>query len=143
MPRRFLLAALQAVLTLALSVLGAGLLQWFFGASPAEALLDQGPRLILTFMDVGVIAWLLLLILGAVRGAGLGFGMLGTILAALVAAALNLVVVVIVALVQGGADIFAIALGVEAGIIFIVAALLVALVMYRLVKPSKPIAPAT
>ncbi|MDF1478422.1 hypothetical protein PYV02_04925 [Leifsonia sp. H3M29-4] len=143
MPRRFLLTALQAILTLVLSVLGAGLLQWFFGASPAEALLDQGPRLILTFMDVGVIAWLLLLILGAARGAGLGFGMLGTVLAALISAALNLVVVVIVALVQGGAGIFAIALGVEAGIIFIVAALLVALVMYRLVKPSKPIAPAT
>lgn len=140
MLRRCLTAALQLVLTLVLTVLAAGLLQWFFGATPAEAFLDQGPRLIFTFMDVGLIAWLLLLVVGAARGRGLGFGMLGTVLAALVAAALNLVVVVVVAVVQGGADILYIALGVEAGIIFIVAALITALVVQRVAGERAPAA---
>jgi hypothetical protein len=140
MLRRSLTAALQLVLTLVLAVLAAGLLQWFFGAAPAEAFLDQGPRLIFTFMDVGLIAWLLLLVIGAARGRGLGFGMLGTILAALVAAVLNLVVVTVVAVIQGGADILYIALGVEAGIIFIVAALITALVVQWVAGERAPAA---
>ena len=138
MPHRFLIAALQLALTLGLAILAAGLLEWFFGAAPAEAFLDQGPRLIFTFMDIGLIAWLLLLIVGAARGRGLGFGMLGTILAALVAAALNLVVVLVLAVIQGGADILYIAFGVEAGIIFVLAALIVALVVQRLVGRGVP-----
>ena len=135
MPRRFLIAAVQLALTLVLALLIAGVLQWFLGTQPLEAFLDQGPRLMLTFMDVGLVTWLVLLVIGAVRGRGLGFGMLGTILAALIAAALNLVAVTVIGVIQGGAQIFAIALGVEAGVVFLVAAIAIALVVHGLVKP--------
>jgi hypothetical protein len=129
MPRRFLVALLALAIAVVLSLLAAGLLQWFFGSPPEVAFLVEGPRLMFTFMDVGLIIWAALLAIGAFRGRGLGYGTLGGILAALIAVIVNLVVVVIIAIVQGGADIFAIALGVEAGIIFLVAALIAVLVV--------------
>lgn len=124
MSRRFLIALLELIAVLLLTLVFAGLLQLFFGESPESAFLSAGPLLVFQFMDVGLVVWVLLLVLGAARGRGLGFGVGGGILAALIAAAVNLVVVTVIALIQGGAQLFLVAFGVEAGILFLIAALI-------------------
>jgi hypothetical protein len=143
MSRVILTIVFEVVLAILLSLLLAGV--WFLvlGESPAEAFLDDGFGLLFTFMDIGLIAWLLLLILGGVRRRGLGWGIGGSILAAFLAVIVNLIVVVIVAMVQGGANIFYIALGLEASIIFLIAAPIAVIVVQRLVKPASAVTATT
>lgn len=136
MSRAILTIVLELVLAILLTLALSGVWFLFMGEAPAAAFLDQGFRLLFTFMDVGLVAWLLLLILGAVRRRGLGWGIGGSILAAFLATVVNLIVVTIVAFVQGGANIFYIALGVEAGILFLIAAAIAVPIVHRLVKPA-------
>ena len=84
-------------------------------------------------MAVGLVVWMILLIVGGFRRRGLGWGTLGTALAALIAAAVNLVVVSVIAIAGGGADIFYIVIGLEAGVVFVIAALLSAVLSRRLI----------
>lgn len=136
--RVVLVSVLELVLSLLLAWLLGGLLLWGLGSDPAAAFTSEVAHLLFVFMDVGIVVWMLMLIVGAVRRRGLGWGVGGTILAALLAVVVNLVVVSIIAIAQGGADIFAIAIGVEAGLVFLVAAV-VAVVVARRIVP----APAT
>ena len=143
MSRVILTIVLQLVLAILLTLVLSGVWFLLLGESPAEAFLDQGFRLLFTFMDVGLVAWLLLLILGGVRRRGLGWGIGGSILAAFIATVVNLIVVVIVAFVQGGANIFYIALGLEAGMLFLIAAVIAVPIVHRLVKPTAAVAVTT
>lgn len=116
---------LVSVLTFVLSVIVAwglgGLLLWGFGSSPAEAFTREVASLLFVFMGIGFAAWALLLIVGAIRRRGLGWGTGGALLAALIAAAFNVVAVSAIAIARGGADIFAIAIAIEAALVFVVA----------------------
>ena len=128
---------LHQVLVLVLSVVFAlilgGLLQWFLGGSFSDAFLVESPRLLFTFMDVGLVVWMILLIVGGFRRRGLGWGTVGTALAALIAAVVNLVVVSVIAIAGGGAEIFYIVIGVEAGAVFVIGALLAIVLSRRLI----------
>ena len=128
--------AIGTILTLAL----AGL--YFFlvlGVQPTEAFFDQAIRIVLIFVDIGIVTWALLLIIGAVRKRGIGWGVGGSILAALIGTIVNLVWIVILSVINGGADIFAIALGVQAGIFFLIAVAITALLVLRVIlNPAKP-----
>jgi hypothetical protein len=138
MSRVILTIALELVLAILLALAVNGVWLLFLGESVADAFLDQGFRLLFTFMDVGLVVWLLLLILGAVRRRGLGWGVGGSLVAAFIGTLVNLTVVTIVAFVQGGANIFYIALGLEAGILFLIAAAVAVPIVHRLVKPAAP-----
>ena len=96
-----------------------------------EAFLDQAIRLVLGFVDIGIVTWVVLLIVGAARRRGLGWGIGGSFLAALIGAVVNLIWIVILSAINGGADIFAIALGVQAGIFFLIAVAITAPLVLR------------
>ncbi|HPG75266.1 MAG TPA: hypothetical protein PK282_04165 [Rhodoglobus sp.] len=122
MTGRVLGVVLQAVIGTVLTVVLAGLyFMLILGMGPSEAFLDQAIRLVLGFVDIGIVTWVVLLIVGAARRRGLGWGIGGSLLAALIGAVVNLIWIVILSVINGGADIFAIALGVQAGIFFLIA----------------------
>lgn len=125
---------LQAVLGTLLTIVLAGLyFLLLLGRPPAEAFLNQAIRLVLVFVDIGIVTWVILLVVGSVRERGLGWGVGGSTLAALIGAVANLIWIVILSVINGGADIFAIALGVQAGIFFLAAVAITAPVVLRLI----------
>jgi hypothetical protein len=132
MSGRVLGVVLQAVIGTVLTVVLAGLyFMLILGMGPSEAFLDQAIRLVLGFVDIGILTWVVLLTVGAVRRKGLGWGIRGSFLAALIGAVVNLIWIVILSAINGGADIFAIALGVQAGIFFLIAVAITAPLVLR------------
>ena len=132
MTGRVLGVVLQAVIGTVLTVVLAGLyFMLILGMGPSEAFLDQAIRLVLGFVDIGIVTWVVLLIVGAARRRGLGWGIGGSLLAALIGAVVNLIWIVILSVINGGADIFAIALGVQAGIFFLIAVAITAPLVLR------------
>ena len=123
------------MISVVLALLLGGLVRWFLGADAYLAFFASSPQLLFTFMDVGLGVWVVLLIVGAVRRRGLGWSTFGTMVAAAIAATLNLLVVIVVAYIQSGADSSAIALGIEAGVIFVFAATVTALIVSRMKRP--------
>lgn len=116
------------VLTVALAVLFFMAVQ---GISPAAAVVEQAIPRVLVFVDIGIVTWVALLIVGAVRRRGLGWGIRGSLLAALIGAVVNLIWIVILSVINGGVDAAAIALGVQAGLFFLVAVAITAPVVLR------------
>ena len=109
--------------------------QWFLTGDLAAAF-GEAVRLLFFFMDVGLGVWLILLIVGAVRGWGRG----AVLVTALIGVVANFVTVIVVGFIQSGAAPWAFMLfAVEAGAAFLVGALVAALV----VKAQKPVAPPT
>ena len=93
--------------------------------------LPEAARQLFLFMDIGLGVWLVLLIVGAVRG----WGIRSLLLAALAGAVLNLLTVTVVGLVQTGAVPWEfMAWATQAGIAFLIGAA-VALIV---VKPRRP-----
>lgn len=132
MARALLHQLLVLVFAVVIALLLGGLVQWALSSDFADAFLVQSPQLQFTFMDVGLIAFAVLLLIGGLRRKGLGWGTVGTVLAALLAAVVNLIVVAIIAIAGGGADIFYIAIGLEAGAIFVLGAVLATLIARRI-----------
>lgn len=135
MTRTVIRIALQVSIATALTVL----LAWVYfvvilGEPPARAL-DQVIRDVLIFVDIGIATWLVLLIVAAVRKRGIGWGIGGAILAALIGIVVNLVWIVILSVINGGVDIAAIALGVQAGILFLIAVIITVIFVQRVILP--------
>lgn len=137
MSRKVLTVVLQVVLVTALTWALAGVyFAMVLGESPSEAFFDQATRMVLIFIDIGILTWAAQLVVGAVRGRGIGWGTGGSLVAAVVGIVVNLIWIVILSLINGGADIFAIALGVQAGVFFLLATAIIApLVLRVIVKP--------
>lgn len=123
---------LRLVVAVVVALVLLGLWQWFLSGDPAAGLAEAA-RLLFLFMDIGLAVWLVLLIVGAVRGWGRG----AAVLSAVVGVVLNLLTVIVVGFIQGGAAPWAFMLfAVEAGLAFLVGAVVAALAV-------KPRAPAT
>ncbi len=118
------------ILTMVLAVMFFVLVR---GLSPADAVLDQAIPRVLLFVDIGIVTWVVLLIVGAVRRRGLGWGIRGSLLAAVIGAAMNLVWIIILSALNGGVDAAAIALGVQAGVFFLVAVAITAPLVLRVI----------
>ena len=138
MSRKVLAIVLQVLLVTALTWALAGVyFTVVLGEQPSEAFFDQAVRMVLIFVDIGIITWAVLLIVGDIRGRGIGWGIGGSLAAAVVGIVVNLIWIFILSLINGGADIFAIALGVQAGVFFLLATAIIApLVLRVIVKPS-------
>ena len=125
------------VLLIALLLLGA----WLRISGQPVDVVTESPRLLFFFMDIGLGVWLILLIVLAVRRRALpGVGV--TLLAAVVGVVLNALTVLVVGLVQGESFL---ASAIEAGVAFLIAVLVAAPIVHRLVagrvKPPREVAP--
>jgi hypothetical protein len=138
---------LRQVITLVISVV----LAWVFGglaflvqgAPVTDAFFVEAPSLVFVFMDIGLVVWMVLLIIGGIRRQGLGAGKAGTIIAAVVAALANLAVIAVLVMQSGTADMLAISLGVQAGAVFVAGAGVATVLAHRLVPvPARAAGPA-
>ena len=136
--RSVLRVVLQVVLGTLLTWAIGGLYFWLIlGETPESAFFDQAVRMVLIFVDIGIVTWGILLIVGTARRRGIGWGVGGSILAAVIGTIVNLIWIVILSVINGGADIFAIALGVQAGIFFLIAVVVTAILVLRVIlNPS-------
>jgi hypothetical protein len=128
---------LWVVLLLAFTVVIAYLIltawQALISSPPIEAF-GSAFSLLFNFMDVGLLAWLIVLIVFAVRGV-FGFGWV--VLAAFLGTVLNLIVVTIVGFIQGGAAPWAFILfALTAGFAVMVGVLIAAPIAKRIAKPT-------
>jgi hypothetical protein len=127
---------LHLAIAIAVALLLLGLWQWFLGGDLGAAF-GEAARLLFLFMDIGLGVWLVLLIVGAVRG----WGRNRIFFAAFAGVLLNLLTVIVVGFVQQGAAPWAFILfALTAGGAFLVGALVAARVVPRLVKTPGPAA---
>jgi peptidoglycan/LPS O-acetylase OafA/YrhL len=125
----------RLVIAVAIALALLTLWQWVLAGDLAAAF-GEAVRLLFFFMDVGLAVWLILLIVGAVRGWGRGT----VVLTALIGVAANFATVIVVGFIQSGAAPWAFMLfALEAGAAFLVGAVVAALV----VKSQRPSAPPT
>lgn len=135
MTRGRLIVALVAevAVTLLVALLLGAAWQWFLTGELATAA-PEGARLLFFFMDVGLAIWLVALVVLAVRRRTLP-GVGATLLWALVGVVVNAIVVLVVGFVQGGWAALFVLFAIEAGVAFLVAVLVVAPIVHRVVKP--------
>ena len=126
--------ALRLIVAVAVALVLLTLWQWFLSGDLAAGFLE-GARLLFLFMDIGLVAWLALLIVGAVRGWGRG----AVILSAVAGVVLNFLTVIVVGFVQGGAAPWAFMLfALEAGFAFLAGAVVAALVVKSPTRAAPP-----
>ena len=126
---------LDVVVTVVLSLLLLTVWRSMAGATAANSFGEAAQRLFL-FMDVGLLVWVLMLMITALRRRPVGAGL--ALVFGAVGALANLLTVVLVGFAQQGgwAEQF-ILFAIEAGIAFLVAAVIAVLVVHRLIlKPS-------
>jgi hypothetical protein len=133
----------ELVLSVAFAIAFAGVFLWWQGASIPQAFSVDAPHLILVFMDIGIGVFAILLLIGGIRRRGLGWSIGGTFLAALIGAIVNLVWIAILSAAAGGVDPAAMLLGVEAGVIFVIAATIATIGVRRIIRIPARKAPAT
>jgi hypothetical protein len=132
--------ALEMAITIVLSLLLIGGLLTLFGEPALEAFFDQGPRLLVAGMGIGLIAWIVMLVIGMIRNRSRAGGWrVGTsIVSAIAALIVNLIGVSIIGFTGGGWSVFIIVFAVEAGAAFLVAAIASALIVHLGVFKRKP-----
>lgn len=134
MPRDVLRLILDVVLTVAVALLVLGGWQSFLSGSVAAGF-GEGIRVLFNFMDVGLVTWLVLLIVFAVRSRSRGGVSAGrTYLLLLIGAIVNLVVVAIVGFIQGGWAPLLVLFAIEAGIACLIAAAIVVPIVHRALR---------
>ena len=133
--------ALQVVIGTILT-LALGFLVFLAMDASVSVAVEATIQYVLIFVDIALVTWLVLLIVGGVRRRGIGWGVRGSIAAAGLGALMNLAWIVLLSVINGGFDPDALALGIRAGIYLVVAAAITApLVLRLLVKPGR--GPAT
>lgn len=134
MARTVVALVVEVLLVILVALLLGALWQWFLTGDLASGVVE-GARLLFLFMDVGLAIWLVVLIVLTVRRRAFpGIGV--TLLVALIAVALNAIVVLIVGFIQGGWGPLLVLFAIEAGIAFLIAALIVAPIIRRLFPPA-------
>lgn len=129
MVRPFVALIVEVLLVLLVALLIGAVWQSVLTGDIAAGVVE-GARLLFLFMDVGLVAWLIVLIVLIVRRRELpGVGL--TLAIAVAAVALNAIVVLIVGFVQGGWAPLYVLFAIEAGIAFLVAVLIVAPIIRR------------
>jgi hypothetical protein len=112
--------------------------QRLLGSEDFAAAAGESARLLFFFMDVGLIVWVVILVVLLVRRRQLPAPGV-TLLAAVIGVAANALTVLVVGFVQGGWAPLFVLFAIEAGIVFLIAAFVVAPVIHRLSRrPVKP-----
>lgn len=138
MARTVLALVTEVLFVILVALLLGALWQWFLTGDLASGVVE-GARLLFLFMDVGLAIWLVVLIVLIVRRRTLpGVGV--TLVAAIAGVVVNAIVVLIVGFIQGGWAPLYVVFAIEAGIAFLVAVLIVAPIIRRLIRPGvKPV----
>ena len=142
MSRVVLRLVLDVVLTVALAWGFLALWQWMLSGLSSNAF-PEATRVLFNFMDVGLGIWVVLLIIWTIRG-GIrrsgGLSAARTFLFVLIGAVVNLLVVTVVAFIQGGWAPFLVVFAIEAGIVVLIAAAIVVPIVHRAVRrpPDSP-----
>jgi hypothetical protein len=124
----------EVLLVVVVALLVSALWQWFLTGELASGFIE-GARLLFLFMDVGLAIWVVVLIILTVRRRALpGIGV--TLLGAVAGVVVNAVVVLIVGFVQGGWAPLYVLFAIEAGIAFLIAVLIGAPIVRRLLRPE-------
>ena len=132
MARTVIALIAQALLVTFVALLLGALWQWFLTGDLGSGFVE-GARLLFFFMDVGLAIWLVVLIVLTVRRRALpGVGV--TLLVAAIGVAINAVVVLVVGFIQGGWGPGFVLFAIEAGIAFLIAVLIVAPIIHRLLR---------
>lgn len=116
--------ALQVVLAIVVALVLGAIWQWFLKGQLMEGL-AEGSRLLFFFMDVGLVVWVVILVVRAVRRRRAS-GVTATLIAAVVGVIVNGLVVAIVGFAQGGWNPMFVLFAVEAGVTFLIAVLITA-----------------
>jgi peptidoglycan/LPS O-acetylase OafA/YrhL len=133
MKRRVLWVVLLVVIAVAIAYVLLTAWQALISSPPTEAF-GSAATLLFTFMDVGLIAFAVVMIVFAIRGIH-GYGRV--VLTAFLATVLNFIVVIVVGFIQGGAAPWGFMLfAVTAGIAFMIGVLIAAPIAKRIAKPS-------
>jgi hypothetical protein len=113
------------VLTAILAIVGAGLFELSDGATPAQAFLESGPRLILGAFAIPGVLWVIMLLVGNIRNRrrASGWHFLTNLLSTFVVAVLNVLGWLVVAIVQGNWAWLMVGIAVVVSLLFFVAAL--------------------
>ncbi len=127
---RVVAVILRLLIAIAVALVPLTLWQTALRGSLADGFAEAA-RLLFLFMDIGLGVWLVLLVVGAMRG----WGTRRLFLAAVIGVVVNLATVTVVGLVQGGTVPWEFMLwAIEAGIAFLVGAA----VALAVVKPHRP-----
>lgn len=137
MNRATLTIVLDVGLTILLALVLLGGWQAGSGSSIVEGF-SQGFQLLFFFMNLGLIVWLVLLIVAVARKRPAGIR--ATLLFALTGAAFNLLVLAIVGLIQQGVAVLVVLFAVEAGIAFLIAAVVAVLIVHKGILRDAPAA---
>lgn len=138
MARTVLALVTEVLFVILVALLLGALWQWFLTGDLASGVVE-GARLLFLFMDVGLAIWLVVLIVLIVRRREFpGIGV--TLVAAIAGVVVNAIVVLIVGFIQGGWAPLYVVFAIEAGIAFLIAVLIVAPIIRRLIRPGvKPV----
>lgn len=133
--------ALEFAVAVILSLAISGFFSLVIGSEPIEAFLADGPRMLTTGMGIGLIVWALLLIVGLIRKltSGNGWRVGTSIVSAVVAVVVNLAAVTVIG-VTGGRGLSLVVFAIEAGTVFLLAAIVAALIVQVGVFNRKPTA---
>jgi hypothetical protein len=124
----------EVLLVVIVALLLGALWQWLLTGDLAPGFVE-GARLLFFFMDVGLAIWVVVLIILTARRRALpGIGI--TLLIAAVGVVVNAIVVLIVGFAQGGWAPLYVLFAIQAGIVFLIAVLVVAPIIRRLHRPE-------
>ena len=127
---------IEVLLAIAVALALLGPWQWFLGSETLADGFSEAARLLFLFMDVGLVVWLILLVVFAVRRRPAGIAL--TLLFALIGTVANLVTVIVVGFVQGGWAWLFIVFAIEAGVAFLIASAIVVPLVHRVFLKSQP-----
>jgi hypothetical protein len=126
--------AIEAVLTVVFALLLGGAFLWATGVPFADAFLSRAPGLFVAGFWVGLLAWIALLVISAIRGRGSERRRFNNLTCAAGAAVLNFLVLTIIGFALGGYSILLSIASAMAGAAFVAAAGLATLVVWAVLR---------
>jgi len=129
--------ALEVVLTLVFTLIFGGAFLWATGVPPGDAFLSRAPGVLIAGFWVGLLVWIALLVISAVRGRGSERRRFNNLTCAAGAAVVNFLVLTVIGFSLGGYSILLSIASAIAGAAFVAAAGLATLVVWVVLVHGK------
>ena len=148
MARAFLRVVLTLIITIALALIGLGIMSLVTGSDAVEAFVDNAPRSLFGMTGIALGLWALMLIIGAIahRNRRAGWRIGTNIVSLVVAIVVNLAVFAVLAFTSldgGGWGLLILAIAAASGAVLLATGVVaVLLVELAIVRSATPVAPA-